>query len=78
VVAAVFPEPHPVNNVAITNPLIIGANNFLAFCELVSDMFKGYLFAKIKGKFGAKSRGEMAPKMLVSLASSERLFPDDI
>jgi len=41
-------------------------------------MFKGYLFAKIKGKFGAKSRGEMAPKMLVSLASSERLFPDDI
>jgi len=41
-------------------------------------MFKGYLFAKIKGKFSAKSRGEIAPKMLVSLASSERLFPDDI
>jgi hypothetical protein len=42
------------------------------------DMIKGYLFTKIKGKFGGKSRGEMAPKRLVSLASSERLFPDDI
>jgi hypothetical protein len=41
-------------------------------------MFKGYLFTKIKGKFEGKSRGEMAPKRLVSLASSERLFPDDI
>ncbi len=41
-------------------------------------MIKGYLFAKIKGKFGATSAGEMAPKMLVSLASSERLFLNDI
>jgi len=41
-------------------------------------MTKGYLFAKIKGKFEVNREGEMAPKMLVSLASSERLFLHDI
>jgi hypothetical protein len=77
VVAAVLPEPHPVNKVnerAIENTPI----NFLKIELVESDMIKGYLFTKIKGKSGGKSRGELPPKMLVSLASSERLFPDDI
>jgi hypothetical protein len=52
--------------------------NFLDLVVIEKDMIKGYLFAKIKGKFGGKSRGEMAPKRLVSLSSTERLFPDDI
>jgi hypothetical protein len=51
---------------------------FKVFEVTVFDMGQGYLFAKIKGKSGANYRGEVAPKMLVSLAPSERLFLNDI
>jgi hypothetical protein len=58
----------------ITNIEII----FKDFEITVFDMGQGYLFAKIKGKNGANYRGEVAPKMLVSLTPSERLFLNDI
>jgi hypothetical protein len=58
----------------ITNIEII----FKDFEITVFDMGQGYLFAKIKGKYGANYRGEVAPKMLVSLTPSERLFLNDI
>jgi hypothetical protein len=77
-VDAVCPAPQPVNKVEAIITEINDVVNFLNLVLEEKDMIKGYLFTKIKGKSGAKSRGEIAPKMLVSLASSERLFPDDI
>ena len=51
---------------------------FKLFEITVFDMGQGYLFTKIKGKSGGKYGGEVAPKMLVSLVPSERLFLNDI